>query len=280
LSARAIGVFDSGVGGLTVFRALERALPHESLVYLGDTARVPYGTRSPETVTRYAIEAAHFMRRRDVKLLIVACNTASSVAIDAMEQEIGLPVLGVIEPGAKRAVEQTAAGKIGVIGTRATIGSGAYTREIHELREDAVVTASPCPLFVPLAEEGWTDNDVARATAQTYLAPLKEAGVDTLVLGCTHYPLLHEVIGETMGPKVTLVDSADSIAEEAGRLLHERSELAAGPTDAADHHFFVTDVPEPFQAVAERFLGRPIRRLERAQIDEGSVTAEPGETNA
>ena len=263
-----------------MFRALERALPHESLVYLGDTARVPYGTRSPETVTRYAIEAAHFMRRRDVKLLIVACNTASSVAIDAVEREIGLPVLGVIEPGAKRAVEQSATGRIGVIGTRATIGSGAYTRAIHELRDDAVVTASPCPLFVPLAEEGWIDNDVARGTAETYLAPMREAGVDTLVLGCTHYPLLHDVIGQTMGPEVALVDSADAIAGEAGRLLHERSELAAGPTDAADHHFFVTDVPEPFQAVAERFLGRPIRRLKRAQIDEGSVTSEPGDTNA
>lgn len=273
MDPRAIGVFDSGVGGLTVFRELERALPHESLVYLGDTARVPYGTKSAETVVRYSMEAAHFMLRRQVKMIVVACNTASSVAVEAVERETRLPVLGVIRPGALRAVERTRSGRIGVIGTRATIASGAYTRAIHAGRPDAVVLAQPCPLFVPLAEEGWTDNAIARQVAQTYLEPFKSAGVDTLVLGCTHYPLLREIIGRVMGPDVQLVDSAESVAGEAREMLRQRSDLAAGETQGTiENHFFVTDVPSPFQAVAERFLGRPIQRLERATIDEGSTT--------
>ena len=269
MDPRPIGVFDSGVGGLTVFHALESALPDEALVYLGDTARVPYGSKSAETVVRYSVEAAHFLKRHDVKMLVVACNTASSVALGAVEQVAGVPVLGVILPGARRAAEQTRGGRIGVIGTRATIGSEAYPRAIRALRPEAHVLSRPCPLFVPLAEEGWTDNDVARQVAEAYLAPLREDEVDTLVLGCTHYPLLRDVIGGVMGPRVQLVDSAESVAADvvAWLVAHPTLAAPAGRDRSTADHFFVTDVPTPFAAVAERFLGRPIQRLERAKIE-------------
>lgn len=273
---RPIGVFDSGVGGLTVFHALEQALPAESMIYLGDTARVPYGTKSAETVIRYTLEAARFMLRQQVKMVVVACNTASSVAIEAMAKETKLPVVGVIEPGARRAVERSMTGRIGVIGTRATVASGAYKRAIQQRRPGAEVLSQACPLFVPLAEEGWTDGDITRRVAESYLVPFKRAEVDALVLGCTHYPLLRGVIGEVMGPDVVLVDSAESVAQEVGRKLQDEPALA-GPNDDAgrgEHHFYVTDAPEPFQIVAERFLGRPIRCLEWASLDK---TSERGE---
>ena len=268
MDRRAIGVFDSGVGGLTVFKEMERALPGEPMVYLGDTARVPYGTKSAETVLRYSLEAMRFMKREDVKMVVVACNTASSVAIEAMMEEEDLPVLGVILPGAHRAAEQSGSGKIGVIGTRATIGSGAYERAILERRPDAEVLSRPCPLFVPLAEEGWTDNDIALQVAESYLEPFKRAEVDTLVLGCTHYPLLHAVIGRVMGKDVRLVDSAESTADEVRSRLQENGGLASGKrAGEAEHRFYVTDMPEPFQAVAERFLGRTGLQLRRASIE-------------
>ncbi|HXV75523.1 MAG TPA: glutamate racemase [Candidatus Polarisedimenticolaceae bacterium] len=274
---RPIGVFDSGVGGLTVFHALEQALPRETMVYLGDTARVPYGGRSAETVRRYTREAARFMLRQQVKMVVVACNTASSVALDSMEHEAGLPVIGVIVPGAARAVDASPTGRIGVIGTRATVGSGAYKRAIQELRPDAEVLSQACPLFVPLAEEGWTDGEITRRIAESYLRPFQRAEVDTLVLGCTHYPLLRGVIGEVMGRGVTLVDSAESVADEAARRLAAAPELAGSAAAARgardegrEHHFYVTDAPETFQVVAERFLGRPIRCLEWAALDRPS----------
>jgi glutamate racemase len=267
MDPRRIGVFDSGVGGLTVFRALERALPGEALVYLGDTARVPYGTKSAETVVRYALEATQFMLHQDVKMVVIACNTASSVAIEPVAERAGMPVLGVIHPGAHRAARDSATGVIGVIGTRATIGSGAYEREILRQRPEAKVLSLPCPLFVPLAEEGWTDNTIAEQVARTYLKPFQQAAVDTLVLGCTHYPLLHDVIGSVMGPRVKLVDSAESTAEEARGLLERDRALAAPGAAGTEHHFFVTDAPGPFQAVAERFLGRSDLKLEQARIE-------------
>ena len=238
MSRAPIGVFDSGVGGLTVFHALERRLSGQPLVYLGDTARVPYGTRSPETVVRYSREAARFLRGHRISMLVVACNTASSVALDAMAEEAGVPVVGVIRPGARRAVEQSRSGRIGVIGTRATVGSAAYDATIRELRPDARVTSHACPLFVPLAEEGWIDDDVTVEIARRYLEPLRAAEVDVLVLACTHYPLLRDVIGRVMGPAVELVDSAESVA------LAVRARLADNDpaNDGAEHHFFVTDV--------------------------------------
>ena len=268
MNPRPIGVFDSGVGGLTVFKALERALPRESMVYLGDTARVPYGPKSAETVVRYSLEASRFLEQHDVKLLVVACNSASSVAMEALRHENRVPALGVIGPGARRAVRQTRSGRIGVIGTRGTIGSGAYQAAIHDLSPDVEVVCQPCPLFVPLAEEGWTDNEVAEQVAKTYLGPMREADIDTLVLGCTHYPLLREVIGKVMGESVQLVDSAEAVSEEVRERLAIESELAAsdGPHEV-DYHYYVTDAPGPFQEVAERFLGRPIGRLERTRIE-------------
>ena len=267
MDRRPVGVFDSGVGGLTVFKELEANLPHESLLYLGDTARVPYGTRSPETVVRYSIEAAHFFRSHDVKMVVVACNTASSVALADLEREAGVPVLGVIEPGARQAAARTESGKIGVIGTRATIHSSAYTRAIHDLNPDLEVLARPCPLFVPLAEEGWTDNQVARETAETYLRPLLDAGVDTLVLGCTHYPLLKGVIREVAGDGVELVDSAEAVSVAVRELLTTTKKLLASRDDAVPRHrFYVTDGPQPFHDAARRFLGRSLDHLELAEI--------------
>jgi glutamate racemase len=263
-----IGIFDSGVGGLTVFRAVERALPDERLVYLGDTARVPYGTKSADTVVRYSLEATHFLTRQGVKMLIVACNTASSVAIEGVARAAGVPVLGVILPGARRAVERSRSGRIGIVGTRATVGSGAYERAVRDLSPAVQVISRPCPLFVPLAEEGWNDGEIARSVAERYLEPFRQAGIDTLVLGCTHYPLLREAIGSVMGPDVTLVDSAESVAGDVHDRLRGDPSLAGGKVaDADGHRFFVTDVPEPFQVVAERFLGRRIRNLERARIE-------------
>ncbi len=267
MDRRPVGVFDSGVGGLTVFKELEAALPHESMVYLGDTARVPYGVRSAETVVRYSIEAARFFRGHDVKMIVVACNTASSVALPALEQEAGVPVLGVIEPGARQALERSRGGRIGVIGTRATIESAAYPRAIHAIRPDADVVSRACPLFVPLAEEGWTDSKVTLETARIYLAPMQEAGVDTLVLGCTHYPLLKKAIGEVIGERVELVDSAEAVSREVRELLAtERKLLASRPDAEPTYRFYVTDAPESFREVAGRFLGRPLERLERVQI--------------
>ncbi len=269
MSSHPIGVFDSGVGGLTVFRALEAALPHESLVYLGDTARVPYGPKSAGTVERYALEAARFLRGQDVKMLVVACNSASSVAMEALREQHSIPITGVIGPGARRAAAMTRSGKVGVIGTRGTIASEAYVRAIHEQAPDADVVSRACPLFVPLAEEGWTHNDVARQVAQTYLGSLRDASVDTLVLGCTHYPLLKTVIGEVMGSDVKLVDSAEAVAAEVRKRLEEGEIEATQGSAPLDHRFFVTDAPAPFQRVAERFLGRPLGRLERAKIEGG-----------
>src|SRR4051812_29981613 len=206
-------------------RETARALPQEDIIYFGDTARVPYGTKSPETVVRYALELTAFLVKRDIKLLIVACNTASAVALNTLKKNFPIPVVGVIEPGARRAVEMSNSGRIGVIGTTGTIKSSAYSRAIKRLNPDAEVLTKACPLFVPLAEEGWTENDVARITAQTYLHELKEAHVDTLVLGCTHYPLLKPVITMTMGPECALVDSAEETARTVAEILSAKNLL-------------------------------------------------------
>jgi glutamate racemase len=259
-----IGVFDSGIGGLTVFKALRDALPpSEDLLYLGDTARVPYGTKSAETVVRYALEGARFLAGRRIKALVVACNTMSAVSLNDLERELPFPVVGVIEPGAETASRATRSGAIGVVGTAATIGSGAYTRAIARHRPDARVTGRACPLFVPLAEEGWVDNEVARYTARAYLAGLKE--IDTLVLGCTHYPLLKGIIGGEIGPDVVLVDSAEATAA-AVRTRLEMGGLLSGVDRMGEDHFFVTDSSERFHDVGSRFLGRTLARLERVSL--------------
>jgi len=266
VSERAIGVFDSGVGGLTVLRELRRLLPDESLVYLGDTARVPYGTKSPSTVLRYAHEAARFLLSQQVKLLVVACNTASAVALDGLTQQNQVPVVGVIEPGARRALEVTRNGRIGVVGTEGTIRSGAYERALRAGRPDVVVHAAACPLFVPLAEEGWAHHEVARLTAHEYLTPLLDRGIDTLVLGCTHYPLLKQMLQEVVGPDVQLVDSAQETAKAVATQLKEH-QLLHQATPAQPPRYFVTDIPDRFERVGGAFLGEKLQGVTTISLE-------------
>jgi glutamate racemase len=257
-----IGIFDSGVGGLTVQRAILDAVPAADTLYLGDTARVPYGTKSAETVTAYSLRNARLLAGYGIDLLVVACNTASAVALPALRAELDVPVLGVVEPGARVAATASRSGRIGVIGTQGTIASGAYQQAIRAARPDAQVLARACPLFVPLAEEGWTEpgDEIVRAVVRRYLAPVREAGVDTLVLGCTHYPLLKAAIAAEL-PGVVLVDSADAIADE----VRGRFPAAVAGADGA-HRFLVTDTPSRFLAVAGRFLGRPIEAAEHVDV--------------
>ncbi|HVA58650.1 MAG: glutamate racemase [Gemmatimonadaceae bacterium] len=256
-----IGVFDSGIGGLTVVHELMRQLPHESIVYFGDTARVPYGNKGPETVQRYSREITDFLETRGVKAIVVACNTATAHALPMLRAERRLPVIGVVEPGARAAVAATHTGAIGVIGTLGTVRSGAYERAIHALRADARIVAQACPLFVPLVEEGWTERDATRLIAREYLEPIMRAQVDTLVLGCTHYPLLKPLLHDVLGPGVRLIDSARETAAETAHVLAER-ELAA-PADAVPSYQFVcSDDPSRFLALGQRFLGRAIDDVE------------------
>jgi glutamate racemase len=258
-----IGVFDSGVGGLTVLRALHDELPRERFLYLGDTARLPYGTKSPETVVRYALQAAEALVGRGIKALIVACNTASAAALPSMRDRYrDLPLIGVVEPGVEAAVAATRTGRIAVIGTEATVRGGAYQRAIYRLRPDAIVSAVACQLFVALAEEGWTSGAVARAAAQCYLASLfapgggvmPAAAADTLVLGCTHFPTLRSVIREVVGDNVTIVDSAATTARAARTLLSERGLLCPDGI-TAPMRFLATDGAARFAAIGARFLG-------------------------
>lgn len=256
-----LGVFDSGIGGLTVLKEIFRDLPDESTIYLGDTARVPYGIRSPETVTRYSFENTRFLVSNGIKLLVVACNTASSVSLDAIKGKVSIPVIGVIEPGAKAAVRSTMYKRIGVIGTEATIRSSAYVRAIKTLDSKAEVFGLPCPLFVPLVEEGWTEGEVARMIAEKYLRDIKNKGIDTLVLGCTHYPLLKGIISEVIGPEVKLIDSAVETAREIKEILKKEG-LERDSEEEPSREFYVTDSPERFLRVGERFLGHKIKHIE------------------
>jgi len=257
----AIGIFDSGVGGLTVFREVAARLPEESVVYLGDTARVPYGTKSPDTVIRYARSCTRVLLARGVKMLVVACNTASAHALHTLRDELDIPVIGVVEPGARAATARSAAGRIGVIGTPSTIGSRAYEQTIASARPDAAVFSTACPLFVPLAEEGWLSGEVPEKVAHHYLDPLLAHGIDVLVLGCTHYPLLAPVIGATAGPDVALVDSASETAAVVEQTLAGLG-LACTVPMAPRHRFLVSDAPEGFARVGERFLGAPLGTVE------------------
>lgn len=260
-----IGVFDSGVGGLTVVRALMDRLPFENIVYFGDTARVPYGVKSVATIEYFTTQIAEFLQRQQVKMLIIACNTMAAVAAEKVRQITALPVLDVIEAGARNAVQQTRTGGIGVIGTPATINSNAYARAIHQLNGDCRVYSQACPLFVPLVEEGWLDHPVTRLTAQEYLKPVFVEQIDTLVLGCTHYPLLKPLLLDVVGGRMQLVDSALSIADQAAELLQARG-LANPARVSPDYRYFVTDLPVKFQSIGERFLGRSLNRLELVQL--------------
>ncbi|MCA3016335.1 MAG: glutamate racemase [Myxococcaceae bacterium] len=260
-----IGVFDSGVGGLTVLKALIDRLPLESTVYLGDTARVPYGTKSGEVVTKYSLANADVLLEYGIKLLVVACNTASAVALPALREALPVPVVGVISPGASVAAATTKSGRVAVIGTPGTIASGAYQRALEVVRPGLELRTRACPLFVPLAEEGWVAGDVPRLVAERYLGDgLLSGGVDTLVLGCTHYPLLQGVIHAVAGPGVTLVDSARATADRVAEVLHER-DLVKKERLATERHYLVTDTPARFAEVGARFLGHPISGA--SQID-------------
>lgn len=262
-----IGVFDSGIGGLTVMHALMERLPHESMIYFGDTARVPYGPKSPATVTRFSFENVELLTRRGIKAVVVACNTATAHALPALRERFDLPIVGVVGPGARAAVQATRTGRVGVIGTHGTIGSGAYERALLDLRSDLEVVSRACPLFVPLAEEGMTEHPAARLIAAEYLAPFRDDGVDTLILGCTHYPLLKPVIAETLGPDVTLIDSAEETARETAELLAER-ELARAD-GRPEYRYLVSDLPDQFLRVGQRFLGERIEGVEVATAGEG-----------
>ena len=273
-----IGIFDSGVGGLTVYRALHEHLPNEHFVYLGDTARVPYGTKSLATVERYAVENTLFLAAHGIKLLVVACNTASALALPAIRKALDIDVVGVIGPGARAAVVERAGrartqARIGVIATESTVQSGAYAQAFEKADARATVIERACPLFVPLAEEGWADEEVAHTIAESYLKDLRST-IDTLVLGCTHYPILRDVIQEVVGSEVELIDSGEATAREVKLLLKEKS--LAGPlavTGALERHlcddldhFYVTDAAERFARVAERFLGSKPARLEAVEV--------------
>ncbi len=260
-----IGVFDSGIGGLTVVRELIRQLPNESIIYFGDTARVPYGPKSPDTVLRYSREIVSFLKGQGVKAIVIACNTATAHALAALQEENELPIIGVIEPGSRAAARASEGGQIGVIGTYGTINSRAYEKAIIEAAPSTTITALACPLFVPLVEEGWLDTEATRLIAQEYLAPLVDAKIDTLVLGCTHYPLLKRVIGTTIGRDVRLIDSAEETAAETASVLRENG-LVHSETQNARYRFIASDAPEQFLRVGQRFLGGSIDRVETVTL--------------
>lgn len=248
-----IGVFDSGIGGLTVFAALRRRMPREKLIYFGDTAHLPYGSKSKETVTRYSLEIARFLVARGVKALVIACNTSSALALPEIKKALKIPVLGVIGPGARAAAAATRGGPIGIIGTEATIASQAYSLALKEYLPGVKSLGAACPLFVPLVEEGWWSHPVTRAVAREYLKPLKRAGSDTLILGCTHYPCLKPLLQKVMGPKVRLIDSAEETARETSELLKRLG--IERKTGAGSAEFIVSDSPERFHKLAQRLLG-------------------------
>src|SRR4051812_16147637 len=260
-----IGVFDSGIGGLTVVAAIRTLLPTESIFYIGDTARVPYGNKSPATVERYSVEIGCRLAEANCKAIVIACNTASSIAVPRMQSELPVPVLGVIDPGARAAVQATRNGHIGVIGTRATIKAGAYERAIRALRPDAKVSAQPCPLLVPLIEEGRLDGAITDAVIREYVAPMLAAGVDTLVLGCTHYPLARGAIQRAAGADAALVDSAENCARALRQLLIERN-LSASSEDSGALRVALTDMPDHFLRVAEEALQLEITNVELCDV--------------
>jgi glutamate racemase len=264
---RPIGVFDSGFGGLTVAAALHDRLPREPLLYFGDTARVPYGSKSPAVVRRFAREAAGFLLSRDIKLLVIACNTATAHSEELLRDELDIPVIGVIEPGAEAAVEATASGRIGVLGTAGTIASGAYDLAVRRrLGEAGRVYAQPCPLFVPLVEEGWTDHDITARIAREYLAHLEEVDVDVVILGCTHYPLLRDTLQKELGPDVRLVDSGLETARAVESIL-EQQRLTRIDPEPPSHAFFASDAPYRFREVGQRFIGDLLSDVGHVDID-------------
>ncbi len=266
MQTRPIGVFDSGVGGLTVMAEIMRQIPHEDVVYFGDVGRYPYGPRSKDIIIEFTKQDIAFLLEQDVKYIVAACNTASAVALDTLSPNYAINMIGVINPGARAAVETTENGRIGIIGTHATIASNSYPTAIHEIDSKIKVFSLACPLFVPLAEEGYQDKEAAYLIAEDYLKILRENDIDTLVLGCTHYPLLKKTIQDVIGQNVTLIDSATATAKEVRDHLDRESLLKPDDSGSADYKYFVSDVPDKFAPVAERFLGRRVNNVIRVDI--------------
>lgn len=262
---RPIGVFDSGIGGLTVARALFEILPEEDIIYLGDTARLPYGTKSKEAVILYSIECLKFLISKKVKMIVVACNTASSVAVPFLQKITKIPIIGVLIPGALSAVNESKNNRIGVIGTLGTIKSNSYVKAIHKFNKSSQVYSQHCSLFVQLAEDGWTDNVIAKLTAKEYLSKLKRENIDTLILGCTHYPILKETIHKVIGKKIKLIDSGEETAKVVKEIL-EKEQLLNKRNKKGEHKFFVTDFPNNFHQIAERFLGKKIKNVKHVKL--------------
>ncbi len=262
-----IGVFDSGIGGLTVVKSLNTFLPNESIIYFGDTARVPYGSKSNSTVIEYSLQNADFLYKKNIKLIVVACNTASSIALDELRKKFNVPVIGMIEPGAKAALNATKNGNIGIIGTESTVSNKAYSKTLLSLNPEVKVTEKACPLFVPLAEEGWTNHKATKLIAEEYLTELKVSGIDTLILGCTHYPILKNIIQEIVGENVTLIDSGSAASSEVENYLNGRG-IKNTSNDLGFHEYYVSDVPKKFKTIAERFLGKEIENIHKVDLEE------------
>ncbi len=262
-----IGFFDSGIGGLTVVRAVTKLLPNENIVYYGDTARVPYGGKSNDTVIEYALQAANFLLRKNIKLLVVACNTVSSVALKELKRFLTIPVIGMIEPGSRMALNETRSNIVGVIGTVSTINNRAYSKELKRLNPKVKVFEKACPLFVPLAEEGWLNHKATELIAKEYLTELKSKKIDSLVLGCTHYPILYEVIQKVMGKSVKLVDSGTPAAKLVEEYLNARG-LRNDSNKLGEMDFYVSDIPAKFKEIANRFLGSKISHIHKVELEE------------
>jgi glutamate racemase len=262
-----IGIFDSGIGGLTVVKSVDSTLANENIVYFGDTARVPYGSKSNSTVIEYSFQDAKFLSGKNVKLIVVACNTASSVALEKLRNEFDMPVIGMIEPGAKAAIQVTKNKRIGVIGTESTISNSAYSNALLQLDDSLQVFEKACPLFVPLAEEGWIDHEATRLIAEEYLNELKQKDIDTLILGCTHYPILKDIIQDVVGKSVTLIDSGSAASVEVEAYLSGRG-IKNTSNNLGSHEYYVSDVPKKFKQIAERFLGRQVEHVNKVDLEE------------
>lgn len=267
INEKPIGIFDSGIGGLTVVKRIDEFLPNENVIYFGDTARVPYGTKSNDTVIEYARQDTEFLLKHDVKMIVVACNTVSSAAIGYLKANYSIPIIGMIEPGVKLALQKTGSGRIGVIGTNATINNRAYSSELIKENSLLEVHEKACPLFVPLAEEGWISHPATKLIAEEYLKELKYLDIDTLILGCTHYPILTGIIREVMGDNVSLIDSGTAASLVVKEYLTV-NELKNPQNKLGRHEFYVSDLPSKFKDIADRFLGREVEHLKKISLEE------------
>lgn len=266
-TSRPIGVFDSGVGGLTVVKELNRLLPNEKIIYFGDTGRVPYGNKSKETIIHYSLQVAYFLMKKKIKMLVVACNTASSVSLPTLKRHFHIPIIGVIEPGAKTAIETTLCNNVGVIGTLGTVKSNAYKKALKKINRRVNVFQHPCPLFVHLAEDGWNKNKISQLISDEYLKSFKGKNIDTLILGCTHYPILKEVIQNSAGRKVALIDSGKETAKEVERILEKKHLVNSQKMNEKNHSvFYVSDFPHKFKEVSQRFLSKELKHVHKVKL--------------